>query len=81
MSSWKGIKVRNADGREGCIATDYQGFGHRVLTLAIPGKPDAQVQLNSWGNDSGETGWTWLCEDFQGGPKWLLLGDHNAVAA
>lgn len=79
MSSWKGVKVRHTDGREGRIASDYEGFGHRVLTLAIHGKPDAHVQLNAWGNDSGEAGWSWLCEDFQGGPKWLPLGDHHTT--
>lgn len=77
MSSWKGIKVKHADGREGIISSDYEGFGHRVLTLAIEGKSDAHVQLNAWGNDSGETGWVWLCEDHQDGPKWIVLGDHN----
>lgn len=81
MSSWKGIKVRHTDGREGVIASDYVGFGHRALTLAIAGKPDAHVQLNAWGGDSGDDGWSWLCEDHQDGPKWLPLGDHNPTGA
>lgn len=77
MSTWKGIAVRHADGREGVIASDFEGFGYRVLTIEVPGHPDAHVQLNAWGRDSGEAGWQWLCERYNGGRAWLLLGDHN----
>lgn len=77
MSNWEGIAVKHADGREGRIASDYEGFGHRVLTVQVAGQADAHVQLNAWGKDSGEAGWQWHCEKFDGGPKWLALGDHN----
>ena len=80
MSGWKGIKVQNLDGRQGEVSSEYEGFGHRVLTIAVSGQADAYVQLNAWGSDSGEAGWSWLCEDFQGGPSWLPLGDQQAKA-
>ena len=78
MSSWKGIKVRNDDGRTGSITSDFTGFGFRALTIHVaPGTTEANVQLNATGMDSGETGWEWLCENFSGGARWLPLGDHN----
>lgn len=78
MGSWIGIKVRHADGREGRVASDNDVYGHRELTLVVNGGPNAQILLNAWGKDSGEAGWSWLCEGFDGGPKWLPLGDHNS---
>ena len=64
MSTWKGIKVKHQDGREGVIASDYAGFMHRALHINVVGAEDAYVQLNSDGPDSGEAGWSWWCENF-----------------
>lgn len=78
--SWQGIKVRHADGRTGAIRSDYSGFLHRALSIKVDGGGEDFVQLNSNGPDTGSPGWEWCCEDFDGGPKWLPLGDHAAVA-
>ena len=77
MSTWKGITVKHQDGREGVIASDYAGFMHRALQINVVGAEDAYVQLNSDGPDSGEAGWSWWCENFSGGARWLALGDHQ----
>lgn len=77
MSSWTGVKVRHADGRSGFIESDWEGFLHRGLKIAIEGGGEAFVQLNSNGPDTGESGWSWWCENFSGGARWLALGDHR----
>lgn len=77
MGSWVGIKMRNHDGRTGVIRSEFEGFAHRHLTIAVDDGAESTVELSALGNDSGETGWYWLCENFSCGPAWLLLGDHN----
>lgn len=79
--SWQGIKVRHADGRTGVIRSDYAGFLHRTLSIKVDGGGDDSVQLNSNGPDTGTPGWEWYCENFCGGPRWLVLGDHATVVA
>jgi len=74
---WKGKRVVNADGREGLIFGEHEGFCHVALVIHVEGGNDAHIQLNSDGKDSGEMGWRWLCENFSDGPSWLSLGDHN----
>lgn len=76
MSGWKGTRVRNGDGRAGVITGDWPGFLHRLLAITVDGGGEAHVQLNSNGRDSGEAGWEWYCETFDGGARWLPLGDH-----
>jgi len=78
---WQGIKARHKDGRTASVKSDYEGFLHRVLSIQVNGGRDDSVQLNANGPDTGSPGWEWHCEDFSGGPKWLPLGDHAAVAA
>lgn len=51
MSSWKGVKVKHDDGRSGVIESDWEGFLHRALKIAIEGGGEAFVQLNSNGPD------------------------------
>ena len=80
MNTWKGIKVKNVDGRTGVIAADYSGFLHRVLTIRVDGGGEGRVQLNSDGPDTGEAGWSWWCE-FDGGARWLTLSDQADIAA
>ena len=77
MSTWEGIAVKHEDGREGRIVSEYQGFGHRLLTIAIDGQPDAYVQLNGWGKECEDPGWQWYCENFDGGARWLSLGSDK----
>lgn len=64
MSTWKGIKVKHRDGREGVIVSDYTGFLHRALRIEVQEGKEAFVQLNSDGPDNGEAGWSWWCENF-----------------
>lgn len=78
---WKGTTVRNVDGRTGRISGEYVGFGHVSLRISDDAGSDAHVQLNTDGADSGSIGWLWLCEKFDGGPKWLPLGDHSGCEA
>lgn len=74
---WKGKQVRNKDGRTGRIRAE-DGFGP-ILTLDIKvdGGGSAEVVLRSGSLDGGETGWEWFCDNFDGGARWLSLGDHN----
>lgn len=75
---WRGIAVRNADGRTGAI-TSEDGFGPWLeLRITCTDGAMSTVHLNARGKDSGESGWQWLCEDFSGGPAWLRLGDLGA---
>ena len=76
-TGWKGTRVRNVDGRTGVVRDTYSGFLHVGLHLSVNDGERAYVQLNSDGPDSGETGWQWFCETFDGGPAWLPLGDHS----
>ena len=75
---WIGKKVRNADGREGVISSEISGFCFRHLTLTMPNGTTDHVQLNVDGEDRGGIGWEWHCENFDGGPKWLILGNNTA---
>lgn len=74
---WVGKRVRNKDGRTGKIQAET-GFGS-VLTLQIcvDGEGLAEVVLRAESQDGGESGWEWWCENFEGSPRWLTLGDHN----
>lgn len=74
---WQGKAVKNVDGRTGKIASEWAGFLHIALTIAVDGGTEAFVQLNSDSNDTGEQGWAWHCPSFNQGPAWLPLGDHN----
>jgi hypothetical protein len=81
VSTWKGIKVQHADGRAGVIDSEWDGFLHRGLKIAVDGGGESFVQLNSNGRDTGDAGWSWWCENFAGGAGWLPLGDHCSAAA
>lgn len=74
---WRGKSVRHLDGRTGTIRSEYTGFLHIALTIAVDAGGQAHIQLNANGQDSGDAGWAWLCAEFSGGPAWLPLGDHN----
>ena len=77
---WVGKKVGNTDGREGRICNEFAGVGFAGLSIQVNGTPrDSEhpyVQLNSTGTDSGETGWSWWCDNFSGGARYIPLGDH-----
>lgn len=73
---WRGKKVRHEDGHTGKINGEFVGFGFAGISICIDGGGEAYVQLNTKGSDSGNTGWSWWCENFSGGARWLKLGDH-----
>lgn len=73
---WKVTKVRHTDGRTGIIVSDYAGFLHAALMIRVDGGGESFVQLNTNGPDTGEAGWQWWCENFDGGAKCLQLSDH-----
>jgi hypothetical protein len=78
--SWLRKRVRNLDGREGIITHEEKGFFAEItLKLTVSDGTEAKIILENYdgGADKGEAGWQWLCEDFAGGPSWLILGDHN----
>lgn len=74
---WKGKKVQHADGREGVIDKEDAWFAGVDLLIAVADGSRACVKLNATSQDSGETGWSWWCDNFSGGARWLPLGDHN----
>lgn len=75
---WRGKKVRNQDGREGIIRGEDDTCGYCTLTIKISDGSLDEVTLNSEGKDFGSLGWEWYCENFDGGARWLKLGDHNS---
>ncbi len=76
-TGWKGTRVLHADGRVGKVIETYSGFLHVGLHLSVDDGGRAYIQLNTQGADSGDAGWQWFCEHFDGGPAWLPLGDHS----
>jgi hypothetical protein len=72
---WKGKTVRHTDGRAGRIVSEYAGFCHAALSIAVDGGGFARVRLNTNGPDAGEAGWEWWCDNFSGGGRFLPLGD------
>jgi hypothetical protein len=74
---WQGKKVRNKDGREGVIRSEDMVLSYCTLTIRVSDGSLDTVELNGRGKDSGSLGWEYYCEDFDGGPRWLTLGDHN----
>jgi hypothetical protein len=74
---WCGKKVRNADGREGVIRSEDLVLSYCTLSIRVSDGSLDTVELNGCGKDSGSLGWEWYCADFDGGPQWLILGDHN----
>lgn len=74
--SWLGKAVRNLDGREGRVVDECEGYKTRLLVIGLAGQVKAYVRLCADGPDQLETGWFWHCVDFDGGPRWLALGDH-----
>lgn len=75
--SWLNIEVRNKDGRIGVIEGEYEGFLHLGLSITCADGTEDRVQLNVNGPDTGSVGWEWWCEHFDGGGRWLPLGDMN----
>lgn len=80
-SGWEGMHVMHPDGRMGIIVGEYIGFCHRILDIRVDGGGSAVIQLNADGPDTGESGWMWRCEKYDGGPRWLQLGAHADTAA
>lgn len=74
---WRGKKVRNKDGREGVIRGEDAVLSYCTLTIRVSDGSLDTVELNGSGKDSGSLGWEWFCENFDGGARWLKLGDHN----
>lgn len=74
---WKGKRVQHQDGRQGVIAREDVWFGGVDLIISTGDGGTACVKLNTRGQDAGETGWSWWCENFSNGACWLPLGDHN----
>ena len=75
---WLGKRVRHHDGRTGIIKDEWVGFCHVGLKISVDRGGTAFVQLNTNGKDTGEAGWEWWCENFNGGPRFLPLGDHTS---
>lgn len=72
---WKGTEVRNADGREGRIESEFLGFGFRGLNIKCSDGSEAYVELAESGPDAGEAGWEWWCPTINSnGGAWLRLG-------
>lgn len=78
---WCGKRVRHLDGRTGVIRIESVGFGHVSLHIDADDNSKAVVWLNARDLDGGAQGWAWLCENFDGGPHWLPLGNHNGFKA
>lgn len=74
---WRGKKVRNKDGREGVIRSEFAVLWYLTLTIKVSDGTEDKVELNADGKDGGSLGWEWWCENFSGGACWLPLGDHN----
>lgn len=73
---WKGLRVRHTDGRIGRIVSEYVGFCHCALMIeSDDGANGGRVQLNTNGPDTGDRGWQWFCENYDGGARWLPLGE------
>ena len=79
-TSWRGIRVRNIDGRTGVIVSDHPEHLRRTLTIECVDGGESVVQLNSQAPDSGELGWRWFCLTFGAYGGWLCLGHHNDVS-
>lgn len=74
---WKGKQVRHKDGRTGKILAE-EGIGPALtLNIGVEGGDYAAVVLCANSQDGGEQGWEWFCDNFEGGARWLPLGDHN----
>lgn len=76
---WKGCKVRNIDGRAGIVRRERPDFMGVELVLEVEGGGEARVQLNANFPDTGEAGWSWYCDHFDGAAAWLPLGSHAGV--
>ncbi len=74
---WRGLRVRNPDGRKGRIARERPDFAGVDLVILLDTGGGDLVRLNARSGDSGSPGWSWLCKNFSGGATWLPLGDHN----
>lgn len=79
--SWVGVEVRHRDGLQGVIIHEDTCGGHKFcktgLVIEIKTGGIDYVELSSDGLDAGARGWSWWCENFDGGGRWLPLGDHN----
>ncbi|MFZ3482134.1 hypothetical protein [Sphingomonas sp. 3-13AW] len=81
VTSWRNIRVRHPDGREGLIVQDASGFGPRTLTIKPRDGTPLTIELATIGADRGEPGWEWYCEAFDGGARWLPLSARLNLAA
>lgn len=70
---WVGMRVKNADGREGIIVEEVKCGPLLSLWALVDGEKMMIWRLNAHGPDSGEPGWSWYCENFSGGPRWLCF--------
>jgi hypothetical protein len=75
---WRGIPVRNTDGRTGVIADEIIGIWSCELTIRVNDQERAEsLTLNGRDPDFGATGWQWNYAR-PGEPEvWAFLGSHN----
>jgi hypothetical protein len=76
-SLWKNARTLHDDGRTGVIVGDDDCGLHRTLTIQVEKKALSIVTLtlNSWGKDTGESGWKWEFNPGQFG--YILDTDHE----
>ncbi|MEG0869637.1 MAG: hypothetical protein RSG77_21730 [Hafnia sp.] len=77
--TWKGISLRHDDGRNGLIVGDDDCGLFRVLTVEVEqgASPSVKLQLNSWGKDTGESGWKWEFSPQNYPGQWTYLLDKD----
>ncbi|MHD0644376.1 hypothetical protein ACYPKM_01915 [Pseudomonas aeruginosa] len=79
MSSWVGKEMRHTDGRTGKIIREFEGFGYLALTIRLNDGSDVHIELCAIGRDKNTHGWEWHCTTHDDGPKWIKIGDQEAI--
>jgi hypothetical protein len=72
--SWKGIRVKNRDGRTGTISDVEKTDSLAALTIDVDDGAEAFVQLGLGVPDTGEPGWFWFDEQKPVDEQWEPLG-------
>lgn len=82
---WKGIQVKHTDGRTGTIIYEGANFGGIAVQIKANDGSEAWIGLSATFGDKGDSGWSWLCKDFNGAngkeDRWLELGNWQAMEA
>lgn len=78
---WKGKRVRRADGIEGVIVSEDINFDYCYCRVRMDDGSRDSFTLCANEDNREARGWSWWCDAFSEGARWLELGPAEEAAS